>query len=377
MNNTITLSQLITRLAAVTGVDNNTARRFLRTLFATVEDALAEGHSVTIKGVGTFRPVNDEFRGTGITVAFTPDKEIAAELNKPFEMFTAVELADGLTFDDETPIEKTPEATPVETVSEETPTIETVIEETPDEPEAPEIVVPEVPETVATETSIIPAEPQPEPRTLRWPEEEEEQPAPQTRTHAAEPAPAAEIHEDEEETRPRRRNLLWLWISLILLAVCIGAYLVAVYTTPVGPRIETDDQEEIDIAAADSMIEEIPVENVATATPEPQATAEAGQAQATTPKPEAEAAPAQVQPKAPVYDTVDVSLIRLAKKHYGESSYWVFIYEANTDIISNPNRIRPGQRVVIPDRSTLPGASTAETRAIAKQKQTELLNRFK
>ena len=101
MNNTITLSQLITRLAAVTGVDNNTARRFLRTLFATVEDALAEGHSVTIKGVGTFRPVNDEFRGTGITVAFTPDKEIAAELNKPFEMFTAVELADGLTFDDE------------------------------------------------------------------------------------------------------------------------------------------------------------------------------------------------------------------------------------------------------------------------------------
>ncbi len=377
MNNTITLSQLITRLAAVTGVDNNTARRFLRTLFATVEDALAEGHSVTIKGVGTFRPVNDEFRGTGITVAFTPDKEIAAELNKPFEMFTAVELADGLTFDDETPIENAPETTPVETVSEETPTIETVIEETPDEPEPPEIVVSAMPETVVTETPEIPAEPQPEPRTLRWPEEEEEQPAPQTPTHLAEPEPAAEIHEDEEEPQPRRRNLLWLWISLILLVVCIGAYLVAVYTTPVGPRIETDDQEEIDIAAADSMIEEIPVENVAMATPEPQATAEAGQAQATTPKPEAEAAPAQVQPKAPVYDTVDVSLIRLAKKHYGESSYWVFIYEANTDIISNPNRIRPGQRVVIPDRSTLPGASTAETRAIAKQKQTELLNRFK
>lgn len=377
MNNTITLSQLITRLAAVTGVDNNTARRFLRTLFATVEDALAEGHSVTIKGVGTFRPVNDEFRGTGITVAFTPDKEIAAELNKPFEMFTAVELADGLTFDDETPIEKTPEAAPVETVSEETPTIETVVEETPDEPEAPEIIVSEVPETVVTETPEIQAEPQPEPRTLRWPEEEEEQPAPQTPTHVAEPAPAAETREDEEETQPRRRNLLWLWISLILLAVCIGAYLVAVYTTPVGPRIETDDQEEIDIAAADSMIEEIPVENVATATPEPQAKAEASRAPAIAPEPEPAAAPAQEQAKAPVYDTVDVSLIRLAKKHYGESSYWVFIYEANTDIISNPNRIRPGQRVVIPDRSTLPGASTAETRAIAKQKQTELLNRFK
>lgn len=374
MNNTITLSQLITRLAAVTGVDNNTARRFLRTLFATVEDALAEGHSVTIKGVGTFRPVNDEFRGTGITVAFTPDKEIAAELNKPFEMFTAVELADGLTFDDETPIEKTTEDTPIETVATETSVGETSIEETPDEPEAPEIIVSTVPETVVTETPEIPAEPQPEPRTLRWPEEEEEQPAPQTPTQVAEPEPPAEIHE-EEEPQPRRRNLLWLWISLILLAVCIGAYLVAVYTTPVGPRIETDDQEEIDIAAADSMIEEIPVENVATATPEPQATAKASQAPAAAPEPEA--APAQVQAKAPVYDTVDVSLIRLAKKHYGESSYWVFIYEANTDIISNPNRIRPGQRVVIPDRSTLPGASTAETRAIAKQKQAELLNSFK
>ena len=48
MNNTVTLSQLITRLAKATGVDNNTARRFLRTFFATIEETVENGESVTI-----------------------------------------------------------------------------------------------------------------------------------------------------------------------------------------------------------------------------------------------------------------------------------------------------------------------------------------
>lgn len=360
MNNTITLSQLITRLAAVTGVDNNTARRFLRALFATVEDTLAEGHSVNIKGVGTFRPVTDEFRGTGITVAFTPDKDIAAELNKPFEMFTAVELADGVTFEEEKPSE-TPVETPVEETYE-TPVTETI-------PEPVDVVEPEVPVEPRTETT-----------TLRWPEEEEEEQAQEVETpREVETFTTPEPDEPAPHEAPRR-NLLWLWISLILLAVCIGAYLVAVYTTPI-PKVETGDTDEAIATSADSLIEEVSVDEIATpqasTTPEPQAKPETAQTAtpAATPKPEAE--PAQAKAKEPVYDTVDVSLIRLAKKHYGESSYWVFIYEANTDIISNPNRIRPGQKVLIPDRSTFPGATTAETRSIANKKQAELLNRFK
>jgi len=43
MNDVITLSQLITRLARVTDTDTNTARRFVRSLFAAVEEQLMAG----------------------------------------------------------------------------------------------------------------------------------------------------------------------------------------------------------------------------------------------------------------------------------------------------------------------------------------------
>lgn len=100
MNNIINLSQLITRLAKVTDTDPNTARRFLRTFFATIEDALAEGETVEIKGIGTFRRCDDPAVGTPGTVGFAPDSDFAEEINRPFAVFEAVELADGLTAED-------------------------------------------------------------------------------------------------------------------------------------------------------------------------------------------------------------------------------------------------------------------------------------
>lgn len=155
MNNTITLSQLITRLAAVSGVDNNTARKFLRALFATVEDNVAAGHTITIKGIGTFRPVANDLDSGNTTVAFTPDKDLAAELNRPFEVFSAVELADGVTFDE--------------------PQQETPVEETHDEDETPVFLA--EPEEEPEPQQEIEHRQEPEPQTLRWPEEEEEEPA--------------------------------------------------------------------------------------------------------------------------------------------------------------------------------------------------------
>lgn len=38
----------------------------------------------------------------------------------------------------------------------------------------------------------------------------------------------------------------------------------------------------------------------------------------------------------------------LALKQYGHKDYWVYIYEANTDIISNPNQVRSGIKLKIP-----------------------------
>jgi nucleoid-associated protein YgaU len=43
-------------------------------------------------------------------------------------------------------------------------------------------------------------------------------------------------------------------------------------------------------------------------------------------------------------------LSKLAKHYYGDMYKWPIIHEANRDIIgSNPDQIKPGQKLVIPD----------------------------
>ncbi len=44
------------------------------------------------------------------------------------------------------------------------------------------------------------------------------------------------------------------------------------------------------------------------------------------------------------------SLAKLAKKIYGEVDFWVYLYEANSDIIANPNIIEPGTTLMIPTK---------------------------
>ena len=48
--------------------------------------------------------------------------------------------------------------------------------------------------------------------------------------------------------------------------------------------------------------------------------------------------------------TSQIVLSTLAEKHYGSPWFWVYIYQENKNrgIISDPNNIRPGTRVVIP-----------------------------
>jgi nucleoid-associated protein YgaU len=43
------------------------------------------------------------------------------------------------------------------------------------------------------------------------------------------------------------------------------------------------------------------------------------------------------------------TLSKIAKTLYGNANKWRKIYEANTDIIKNPDVIRPGQVLKIPE----------------------------
>jgi nucleoid-associated protein YgaU len=50
-----------------------------------------------------------------------------------------------------------------------------------------------------------------------------------------------------------------------------------------------------------------------------------------------------------VYEVVSGdSLSRIAKREYGDASEWQRIFEANRDVIKDPDKIYPGQKLRIP-----------------------------
>jgi nucleoid-associated protein YgaU len=42
------------------------------------------------------------------------------------------------------------------------------------------------------------------------------------------------------------------------------------------------------------------------------------------------------------------SLSRIAKNEYGDANKWTQIFEANKDVLKDPNKIFPGQKLKIP-----------------------------
>jgi len=60
-------------------------------------------------------------------------------------------------------------------------------------------------------------------------------------------------------------------------------------------------------------------------------------------------------PQAEVYETYEVkpgdSLSKIAKHVYGHANEWKKIFEANRDVIKDPDKIFPGQKLKIPSAS--------------------------
>lgn len=44
------------------------------------------------------------------------------------------------------------------------------------------------------------------------------------------------------------------------------------------------------------------------------------------------------------------TLSKIAKQYYGNANEWRRIYEANKGVIADPDKIFPGQKIVIPDK---------------------------
>ena len=110
MNAKITFVELVNLMADATSTSKRVCELFLKDLFATVSQALIDGDSVKIKGVGTFKVTQVKPRksvnvntGNDIQIAgyhkltFTPDKSLVESVNQPFAQFETVFLDDALT----------------------------------------------------------------------------------------------------------------------------------------------------------------------------------------------------------------------------------------------------------------------------------------
>ncbi len=109
MDKKLTLPDLVADISTRTGIPKLKVEEFLKEFIAMVSETLADGESVRIKGIGTFKVSEVEARrsvhvatGEKIViqshrkVSFSPSGDLAEAVNEPFAFFEAVELADGV-----------------------------------------------------------------------------------------------------------------------------------------------------------------------------------------------------------------------------------------------------------------------------------------
>ena len=281
---------------------------------------------------------------------------------------------------------------PVPVVTETVVAEETVIPEPPAPPvvkhAVPEPPIPE-PETVTVATvETVAEEPEPVEETMETEPESEPTPEP-----AYEPETEAEEEADnnggklppgyhdfltEHNRRVRRKQrfyvVAWLCVAFvigILLGILLGFFFHSnlnktLYGDVTVTQIITDTVYVNREAPAPAPKVEEPMKAVPDAAQQ--------EPKATTAKVEEKAIQtsnnkAVVVKKEPVYDTVGPTtfLTTLARRHYGQMEYWVYIYKANPKL-GNPNRIAPGTKLLIPDKSELPltGNHDADVRAAKK-----------
>ena len=124
------------------------------------------------------------------------------------------------------------------------------------------------------------------------------------------------------------------------------------------------------VSTPDTATEEQPSESADSTETAPAAQEES------TPQPEAQAAPAAAATdEKAVIEVVqpNYNLAKMAKKHYGEKSFWVYIFEENRDKLKSPDDLKQGMKLVIPPASKygIDAKNPASVNA-AKEKEKQL-----
>ena len=406
MNNRLSIQDLALILSEQTGKSTEEALRFLQEFIAVVSEGVYNDKLVKVKGLGTFKIIRVEERAS-VSVnsgerfvipshykfTFTPDKELKELVNKPFSLFDTVELNEEVDFSD---VDVSAETSGAEEAADDS-SEEILPDGIPEQAiEAPQTQEPEVKPEPAVEEEAVPqeeveAEPEAETETTPEPEVEAE-PEPKVEAETtpqeeakAEPKPAepvSSVSGYKEYRRKRRRSAsrkLLFPIACLFVVIVLGI----VYIVCLSGRTTVNKNWEPPMAEVGNPTPEAgmnPVPADSTGVTPPDSASLAADSVVAEPPVVEENQPEET-PKSDILALVTIKagdrLASFAKQYYGHKFFWVYIYQYNQDIISDPNNIPIGTELRIPDPG-LYGIDATDRSSIDKAAalQSQILGKF-
>lgn len=406
MNNRLSIQDLALILSEQTGKSTEEALRFLQEFIAVVSEGVYNDKLVKVKGLGTFKIIRVEERAS-VSVnsgerfvipshykfTFTPDKELKELVNKPFSLFDTVELNEEVDFSDVDVSAETSGAEEAADDSSEEILPDGIPEQAIEAPQTPE---PEVKPEPAVEEEAAPqeeAQAKPEPKTETTPEPEvEAEPEPKAEAETtpqeeakAEPKqaePVSSVSGYKEYRRKRRRSAsrkLLFPIACLFVVIVLGI----VYIVCLSGRTTVNKNWEPPMAEVGNPTPEAgmnPVPADSTGVTPPDSASLAADSVVAEPPVVEENQPEET-PKSDILALVTIKagdrLASFAKQYYGHKFFWVYIYQYNQDIISDPNNIPIGTELRIPDPG-LYGIDATDRISIDKAAalQSQILGKF-
>ena len=289
MKETIAFPQLVELVAQKANTTERMSELFLQELFAVVTQELTDGKSVTIKGLGSFKVTNGE---SGKDVVFIPDKDLAEAVNAPFAQFEPVELCDEVTD---------------EMLSE----IDTAMEQSAQNEDIE--TQPASSENVGTRHAVSEDKQknkETEPVSLEENQEEENQEENNVGTRRALSEPAQKEPQEEPLDGKAINPRIWLIATAVAVALIVVWYF-----------FTHRDKDRSDIAAETTHVAKDTTNDAKNVKPQPIVT-----------------------------DTLGGNnvIFTMAKKHYGDQAFWVYIARENQVQYPDYRKIPAGTVLVIP-----------------------------
>lgn len=381
MNNRLAIQDLAGLLAEYTGKDKNSSERFLREFIAVVSEGVYTDKLVKVKGLGTFKIIPVEKResihvNTGerfvipehYKFSFLPDKELRELVNKPFSFFETTELRENVDFTDMDVVLDEPDIKETED--------ESIEEMIPEEKHLPE----EEPVVFSEEGSAVPPEEDPvvfsEEEPAGQPEDEGMdtlEPVVDERSDSSGPdSPSEEVETglDAERKKPRTKRIAVVSMFVFLLMLFnIGLYLNRTYFFEKEKellRIDTVFPKGETVAT-----EAVPDTTIVFANEDSSQTV--GETTVENPEVESEAVSPKVIARVKIEPGSRLTLISL--KYYGSKLFWVYLYEYNRAVITDPNNVPIGTVIEVPapemygidrrDRSSIEKAAARQTEILS------------